>query len=120
MEDPFKPVDKIDGIELSWTLGKMVLYAAGQVPPQGTALPVGFGTNVEKGTPGDFEHAGSVPIGSHAGDDDDDDRQSRSDIAMDYIDRPGHSSSETAVSSGKEETVTKAGRPASPPGHWLN
>ncbi|UPL02661.1 hypothetical protein LCI18_013595 [Fusarium solani-melongenae] len=53
-------------------------------------------------------------------DDDDDDRQSRSDIAMDYIDRPGHSSSETAVSSGKEETVTKAGRPASPPGHWVN
>ncbi|KAM6516039.1 hypothetical protein FALCPG4_014225 [Fusarium falciforme] len=55
------------------------------------------------------------------GDDDDDDgRQSRSDIAMDYIVRPGHSSSETAVSSGKEDTVTKAGRPASPPGHWVN
>ncbi|KAJ4156750.1 hypothetical protein NW754_008393 [Fusarium falciforme] len=53
-------------------------------------------------------------------DDDDDGRQSRSDIAMDYIDRPGHSSSETAVSSGKEDTVTKAGRPASPPGHWVN
>ncbi|KAL6354713.1 hypothetical protein LRP88_12057 [Fusarium phalaenopsidis] len=53
-------------------------------------------------------------------DDDDDDRQSRSDIAMDYIDRPGHSSSETAVSSGKEDTVTKTGRPASPPGHWVN
>ncbi|KAI8713309.1 hypothetical protein NCS52_01274700 [Fusarium sp. LHS14.1] len=53
-------------------------------------------------------------------DDDDDDRQSRSDIAMDYIDRPGHSSSETAVSSGKEETITKSGRPASPPAHWVN
>ncbi|KAL2670790.1 hypothetical protein Neosp_014592 [[Neocosmospora] mangrovei] len=53
-------------------------------------------------------------------DDDDDDRQSRSDIAMDYIDRPGHSSSETAVSSGKEETITKTGRPASPPAHWVN
>ncbi|RSM08452.1 hypothetical protein CEP52_004677 [Fusarium oligoseptatum] len=53
-------------------------------------------------------------------DDDDDDRQSRSDIAMDYIDRPGHSSSETAVSSGKEDTDTKTGRPASPPAHWVN
>ncbi|RSL57149.1 hypothetical protein CEP54_008424 [Fusarium duplospermum] len=53
-------------------------------------------------------------------DDDDEDRQSRSDIAMDYIDRPGHSSSETAVSSGKEDTVTKTGRPASPPAHWVN
>ncbi|RSL77206.1 hypothetical protein CEP51_009279 [Fusarium floridanum] len=53
-------------------------------------------------------------------DDDDDDRQSRSDIAMDYIDRPGHSSSETAVSSGKEDTVSKTGRPASPPAHWVN
>ncbi|KAJ3457515.1 hypothetical protein MRS44_014656 [Fusarium solani] len=53
-------------------------------------------------------------------DDDEDDRQSRSDIAMDYIDRPGHSSSETAVSSGKEEAVTKTGRPGSPPGHWVN
>lgn len=84
MEDPFKPVDKIDGIELSWTLGKMVLYAAGQVPPQGTALPVGFGTNVEKGTPDDFEHAGSVPIGSHAGDDDDDDLD-------DILKKPGSS-----------------------------
>ncbi|EEU42026.1 uncharacterized protein NECHADRAFT_96853 [Fusarium vanettenii 77-13-4] len=47
-------------------------------------------------------------------------RRSRSDIAMDYIDRPGHSSSETAVSSDKEETITKTGRPASPPAHWVN
>ncbi|KAF7560253.1 hypothetical protein G7046_g3918 [Stylonectria norvegica] len=70
--DPFKPIDKVDGIELSWTLGKMVLYAAGQVPPQGAPLPVGFGSNVASGKPDDFEPAGSVPLpSSSAGDDDD-------------------------------------------------
>lgn len=58
--DPFKPVDKIDDIEVSWTLGKMVLYAAGQVPPatRDDKYPVGFGSNVE-GTPHDFQYAGS-------------------------------------------------------------
>lgn len=58
--DPFKPVDKIDGIEVSWTLGKMVLYAAGQVPPKSgdDRYPVGFGSNVA-GTPPDFQFAGS-------------------------------------------------------------
>lgn len=75
--DPFRPMDKIDGVELSWTLGKMVLYAAGQVPPSSDdGLPVGFGSNVESGKPEDFELAGSVPIpanlGSHDDDDDDD------------------------------------------------
>jgi hypothetical protein len=70
--DPFKPMEKIDGVELSWTLGKMVLYAAGQVPPSGDALPVGFGTNVESGKPTDFEPAGSVPIPASSDDDDDD------------------------------------------------
>ncbi|KAI8228425.1 Golgi apyrase [Colletotrichum sp. SAR 10_99] len=69
--DPFQPVNEIDGIEVSWTLGKMVLYAAGQVPPQGAALPVGFGSNVAGAT--DFEPAGSKfsPIAT-GGDDDDD------------------------------------------------
>lgn len=71
--DPFKPLDKIDGVELSWTLGKMVLYAAGQIPPQSSALPVGFGSNEGSGTPKDFEHAGSVPIPSNPDDDDDGD-----------------------------------------------
>ncbi|KAL1841843.1 hypothetical protein VTJ49DRAFT_6520 [Mycothermus thermophilus] len=60
--DPFKPVDKIDGIEVSWTLGKMVLYAAGQIPPASgnDRYPVGFGSNtVDVGTPPDFQFAGS-------------------------------------------------------------
>ncbi|KAJ6443120.1 nucleoside diphosphatase [Purpureocillium lavendulum] len=73
--NPFQPVDKIDGIEVSWTLGKMVLYAAGQIPDKNSApLPVGFGSNVESGTPPDFEHAGSVPllpVSNSDGDDDD-------------------------------------------------
>ncbi|KYK55862.1 Nucleoside phosphatase GDA1/CD39 [Drechmeria coniospora] len=69
--DPFQPVDKIDGIEVSWTLGKMILYAAGQVSPQESpAQPVGFGSNVESGVPDDFEHAGSVPLSSTSGSDD--------------------------------------------------
>lgn len=71
--DPFQPVDTIDNVELSWTLGKMVLYAAGQVPPEGSPLPVGFGSNVESGTSSDFEHAGSVPLLAGPGWDDDDD-----------------------------------------------
>ncbi|POR37415.1 Golgi apyrase [Tolypocladium paradoxum] len=72
--DPFQPVDKIDGIEVSWTLGKMVLYAAGQVSPVGSSsLPVGFGSNVQSGTPSDFEHAGSSPLLPITNPDDDDD-----------------------------------------------
>ncbi|KAI0131998.1 golgi apyrase [Xylariales sp. AK1849] len=58
--DPFQAVDKIDDIEVSWTLGPIVLYAAGQVPPQDGSdnYPVGFGSNI-KGTPSDFQYAGS-------------------------------------------------------------
>lgn len=47
--DPFQAVDKIDGVEVSWTLGKMVLYASSQVPPAPKAMAephlVGFGPN---------------------------------------------------------------------------
>ncbi|TVY39775.1 Golgi apyrase [Lachnellula occidentalis] len=65
--DPFQAVNKIRDMEVSWTLGKMVLYAAGQIPPShNEALPVGFGANT-LGVPPDFQEAGSnslpVPIG---------------------------------------------------------
>jgi len=70
--DPFRPVDSIDGIEVSWTLGKMLLYAAGQVPPKGSTLPVGFGSN-QAGIPPDFEYAGSTDQTLGIGLDDDDD-----------------------------------------------
>ena len=55
--DPFQAVDKIHDTEVSWTLGKMVLFAASQVPPEDETLPVGFGSNVP-GVPSDFQYAG--------------------------------------------------------------
>ncbi|KAF9739459.1 hypothetical protein PMIN06_001064 [Paraphaeosphaeria minitans] len=59
--NPFQAVNKINDVEVSWTLGKMVLYAANQVPPNATdALAVGFGANVP-GIPSDFQ----VPGGSY-------------------------------------------------------
>jgi Golgi nucleoside diphosphatase len=54
--DPFQAVNKIDTTEVSWTLGKVVLYASSQVPGvEESALPVGFGSN-EPGIPGDFQY----------------------------------------------------------------
>ncbi|KAF9894702.1 Golgi apyrase [Aspergillus nanangensis] len=54
--DPFQAVNKIDSTEVSWTLGKMVLYASSQVPVEiEEALPVGFGSNVA-GVPTDFQY----------------------------------------------------------------
>lgn len=59
--NPFQAVNKINDVEVSWTLGKMVLYAASEVPPNTTdALAVGFGANVP-GIPSDFQ----APGGSH-------------------------------------------------------
>lgn len=55
---PFQAVDKIDGTEVSWTLGKMVLYASSQVPAKSDKSPVGFGSNVPGGNPTDFQYAG--------------------------------------------------------------
>lgn len=44
--DAFQAVDKIDGTEVSWTLGKIVLYASSQVPAAAPDDdPVGFGSN---------------------------------------------------------------------------
>ncbi|TKA25229.1 hypothetical protein B0A50_05927 [Salinomyces thailandicus] len=56
--DPFQAVDKVDGTEVSWTLGKMVLYASSQMPPADGGLAVGFGSNLP-GTklPLDFQFA---------------------------------------------------------------
>jgi golgi apyrase len=56
--EPFQAVSKIKHTEVSWTLGKMVLYAASQVPPnEEDSLPVGFGSN-GPGIPSDFEYPG--------------------------------------------------------------
>ncbi|OLN97549.1 Golgi apyrase [Colletotrichum chlorophyti] len=79
--DPFQPVNEIDGVEVSWTLGKMVLYAAGQIPPKGSAQPVGFGSNVVGAT--DFEPAGSTFSPIITGSDDDDDWDDAADELLD-------------------------------------
>ncbi|KAH9881915.1 hypothetical protein J1614_001086 [Plenodomus biglobosus] len=60
--DPFQAVNKIKDIEVSWTLGKMVLYASSEIPPPDEkALAVGFGSNVA-GIPADFQYPGGTPL----------------------------------------------------------
>lgn len=85
---PFQAVDKLDGMEVSWTLGKMVLYAAGQIRPQsgGDSLPIGFGANVV-GIPEDFQPAGSSwkPLDHVKGGGDDEDDWS--DTAENLLDK---------------------------------
>ncbi|KAL8910519.1 MAG: hypothetical protein Q9171_004215 [Xanthocarpia ochracea] len=53
--DSFQAVDKIADTEVSWTLGKMIIYASSQIPSKDEGLPVGFGRNVP-GLPDDFEY----------------------------------------------------------------
>jgi len=57
--DSFQAVDKIQDTEVSWTLGKMLLYASSQIPPLDPSLPVGFGNNTRDGSlPSNFQYAG--------------------------------------------------------------
>ena len=63
--DPFKAYNKIDDVEVSWTLGKMVLYASSEVPSSSSssstnALAIGFGSNVPGGLHKDFQYAGGT------------------------------------------------------------
>lgn len=69
--DPFQAVDEIDNTDVSWTLGKMVLYASSQMPPAAGAMAVGFGSNVpgSKELPADFQYA-SGRLGRRPGDSD--------------------------------------------------
>ncbi|ERT01543.1 apyrase [Sporothrix schenckii 1099-18] len=87
---PFRPVDKIDSVEVSWTLGRILLYASGQIPPRnvrgsgggstigaGKGVAVGFGSNSKDGSiPSDFTYAGStwepLKVGSGGSKSDDD------------------------------------------------
>lgn len=63
--DSFQAVDKIQDTEVSWTLGKMLLYASSQIPPQDSSLPVGFGNNTrDRALPLNFEYAGPQPTAS--------------------------------------------------------
>ena len=59
--DPFQAVDEIEDTEVSWTLGKMVLYASSQMPAANDKVQaVGFGQNVPGSTalPADWQHPG--------------------------------------------------------------
>ena len=65
--DPFQAINKIKDKEVSWTLGKMLLYASSQIPPPADStsmqskpfLPVGFGTNIPGvPIPPDFQEPG--------------------------------------------------------------
>ncbi|KAL9061023.1 MAG: hypothetical protein Q9206_000737 [Seirophora lacunosa] len=64
--DSFQAVDKIADTEVSWTLGKMVLYASSQIPAKDDGLPVGFGSNVH-GLPEDFQYGALAEAGSRNG-----------------------------------------------------
>ena len=56
----FQAINKIDDKEVSWTLGKIVLYASSLIPsPSDSSLPVGFGSNVH-GVPADFQYPSSL------------------------------------------------------------
>ncbi|KAL8996847.1 MAG: hypothetical protein Q9169_003749 [Polycauliona sp. 2 TL-2023] len=57
--DSFQAVDKIADTEVSWTLGKMVIYASSQVRAKDDGLPVGFGRNVP-GLPDNFEYGALI------------------------------------------------------------
>ena len=60
----FRAVDEIDGTEVSWTLGAMLLYASSQVAPSNGSLAVGFGSNTpgSSGTlPPDFQYPSGHP-----------------------------------------------------------
>jgi Golgi apyrase len=58
--NPFQAVNKINDVELSWTLGKMILYASSEIPALSTeALAVGFGSN-KPGLPDDFQYPGGT------------------------------------------------------------
>jgi golgi apyrase len=83
--DPFQAVDKIDGKEVSWTLGKMVLYAAGQIKPRSSTLSVGFGSNVPSGIPDDFQIAGSTYLNPSPGSGDIDDDESWAEATDDIL-----------------------------------
>jgi Golgi apyrase len=55
----FTPINKVEGTELSWTMGAMLLHVTGLIPPLNMSLPVGLGHDVA-GLDTDFEEWGPV------------------------------------------------------------
>jgi Golgi apyrase len=82
--DPFQAVNKIKSTEVSWTMGKMVLYAASQVPPIDGTMPVGFGSNVA-GIPSDFQYPGGSTLTPIPGTEDHEDNSSFTDQIQDPL-----------------------------------
>ncbi|KAK9487432.1 nucleoside phosphatase family-domain-containing protein [Lipomyces starkeyi] len=67
--DHFKSIDTINGVELSWTLGKMILYASSEVPLAPTwatvnssQTVVGYGPNNGNFIPEKFDIRKVVPL----------------------------------------------------------
>jgi len=60
---PFQALNDVDNVEISWTLGKIVLYASSMVPPASVDVQaVGIGSNLPGiALPDDFQHAGGIP-----------------------------------------------------------
>ena len=59
---PFQAVNKIDNTEVSWTLGKMLLYASSMVPAaEESTSAVGFGKNTPSSPVDAFENASGKP-----------------------------------------------------------
>ncbi|KAK9368088.1 nucleoside phosphatase family-domain-containing protein [Lipomyces kononenkoae] len=76
--DHFKSMDTINGVELSWTLGKMILYASSEVPLAPTLATVnssqtivGYGPNNGNFIPEKFDVGKAIPLISSDKDDDD-------------------------------------------------
>lgn len=71
----FKPIDKIDDVEVSWTLGRILLYATALIPAVTTkdkpvALPVGFGPSLfaeTSASPKDFSYGWPLAIPGTSG-----------------------------------------------------
>jgi len=59
----FQALNKVDDVEISWTLGKIVLYASSMVPPSNAAIQaVGFGSNIPGiAMPDDWKYPGGKP-----------------------------------------------------------
>lgn len=59
----FQALNKVEDVEISWTLGKMVLYASSMVPPSNAAIEaVGFGSNIPGiAVPNDWKYPGGTP-----------------------------------------------------------
>lgn len=99
--DPFQAVNKIKSTEVSWTMGKMILYASAAIPPASDgALPVGFGSNVP-GIPKDFQYPGGGRL---------------QDTSVDKINADSSSGGSQSITDQIHDTIFKSDAPHRLPG----